>query len=254
LVRVGFVARAVTYGVIAALGLAVAVGAGGVSATPNQQGALAVIARAPLGRLALIVIAAGLLCYALWKLTQGIFGSGPEGGGGDRPHDRIANLSGGLAYLVFFAISIRVLTGTSGSGSSEPSHATAGVLAWPGGQLLVGVAGALLIAISASQIYEAIRGRFVRDSKLEQMSARERRAFLILGRVGLIARALVFVLIGYFLIRAAVGSRSANAVGIDGALARLHRQPLGPWLLGFVAAGLLTFAAFSLLEARYRRL
>jgi hypothetical protein len=34
----------------------------------------------------------------------------------------------------------------------------------------------------------------------------------------------------------------------------LHHQPFGPWALGFVAAGLLTFAAFSVLEARYRRL
>jgi hypothetical protein len=42
-------------------------------------------------------------------------------------------------------------------------------------------------------------------------------------------------------------------VGVNGALERLQHQPLGQWLLGGVAAGLLTFAVFSLLEARYRR-
>jgi hypothetical protein len=43
-------------------------------------------------------------------------------------------------------------------------------------------------------------------------------------------------------------------VGLDGALARIHHQPFGPWLLGLAAAGLLVFAVYSLFEARYRRL
>jgi hypothetical protein len=34
----------------------------------------------------------------------------------------------------------------------------------------------------------------------------------------------------------------------------LRDQTFGPWVLGLVAIGLITFAAFSLLEARYRRL
>lgn len=82
----------------------------------------------------------------------------------------------------------------------------------------------------------------------------ERLVFLVLGRVGLIARAAVFALIGYFLIRTAIEFNAANAIGVDGALAKVDHQPPGPWLLGFVAAGLLTFAVFSFLEGRHRRL
>jgi hypothetical protein len=37
-------------------------------------------------------------------------------------------------------------------------------------------------------------------------------------------------------------------------LARIHHQPLGTVLLVLTAAGLITFALFSLLEARHRRL
>ena len=86
------------------------------------------------------------------------------------------------------------------------------------------------------------------------MGAKERRLFMLLGRVGLTARAVVFAIVGYFLVRTASDYNPSSAVGIDGALARLHDEPLGPWLLGLVAAGLLTFAVFSLLEARHRRL
>ena len=254
LVRAGFVARAVTYGVIGALALAIALGAGTLGAAPNQQGALALIARAPLGRAALVVICAGLLAYALWKLTLGIWGRGPEGGGGPELRDRVANLAGGVVYLGFFAVAVRAASGSSGNPSGEPRHAAAGVLGWPGGQVIVGIAGAALIAISLYQFYDAVRGAFAQDSKLQQMSPRERRLFMVLGRLGLSARALVFALVGYFLVRTAIDFDPNSAVGVDGALARLHNEPLGPWLLGLVAVGLLVFAAFSLIEARYRRL
>jgi hypothetical protein len=254
LIRAGFVARGVTYGVIGALALAIAVGAGSMGATPNQQGALALIAGKPLGRVALVVICAGLLAYALWKLTQGVAGRGPEGGGGPGIKDRVSDLAGGVAYLVFFAVAVGVLTGSAGSSSGTPREAAAGVLGWPGGQLIVGISGAVLAAISLYQMYDGISGGFAGDSKIELMGGTGHRLFMLLGRVGLTARALVFALIGYFLVRTAVEFDPGSTVGVDGALARLHHEPLGTVLLGLVAAGLLIFAAFSMLEARYRRL
>jgi hypothetical protein len=253
-VRTGFLARAVTYGVVGGLALALAFGAGTDGTAPNQQGALALVARAPLGLVALIVIAAGLLAYAVWKFSQAVRGRGPEGGGGPSLWDRVGNFFGGAAYLVFFALAVRVLVGRAGNASTATEHAAAGVLSWPGGRWLVGTSGAILIAVSLYQIYDALSGRFAAQSKTGEMSARGRRAFMWLGRVGLTARALVFVLIGYFILRTAIGYNPRDAVGVDGALGRLHHEPLGPWLVAAVAAGVLMFAVYSAFEARYRRL
>lgn len=253
LVRVGFFSRGITYGLIGALALALALGAGTAGTAANQQGALALIARSWLGRLALVVIAAGLLAYALWKLTQGIAGSGPEGGGSPKTFDRLANISGGIAYLLFFAVAIRTLLG-GGSSGGKPEHAAAGVLGWPGGQVLVALCGAALLAVSAYQLYEALTGAFANESKTGRMRADERRTFMLIGRIGISARSLVFGLIGYFVLRAAIDFNPHNAVGVDGALARVHHEPLGPWLLGLVGVGLIVFAAFSFAEGRYRRL
>jgi hypothetical protein len=254
MVRAGFAARGITYGVVGALALVMAVGAGTAGTAPDQQGALALIARAPAGRAALAVICAGLLGYALWKLVQGFSGHGPEGGGDPELKDRVANVAGGVAYLVFFSVAVRTLTGSSGGGSSQPRHAAAGVLGWPGGPVIVGVAGLVMLAISLHQLRDAVHGGFMRDSKTEQMNPSEHRVFFALGRIGLSARSLVFAVVGYFLLRTAIEFRPSQAVGVNGALARLQNQPLGPWLLGLVASGLMIFAAYSLLEARYRRL
>jgi Domain of Unknown Function (DUF1206) len=255
LVRTGFVARAVTYGVIGGIALALAVGAGSAPAAPNQQGALALITEAPLGRVALAAVCVGLLAYALWKLGQAFLGRGPEGGGGPSALERISNAAGGIAYLLFFAVAVRILFGSSSSGSSsQPAHTTAGVLGWPGGTVIVGIGGGALIAISLYQAYDAVRGRFADDAKLGEMTDNQRRTFMMLGRVGLTARALVFAIVGYFLLRAAISYDPHDAVGVDGVLARVHHEPYGTLLLGLVAGGLLVFACYSLFEARYRRL
>lgn len=48
--------------------------------------------------------------------------------------------------------------------------------------------------------------------------------------------------------------RSKKAVGLDGALAKLGHASYGPYALGLVAAGLITFGLFSLSDARYHRI
>jgi hypothetical protein len=149
LVRTGFVARGISYGLVGALAVALAAGAGTMGTSASQQGALSLIARGWLGRIVLVVTSAGLLAYALWKLTQGILGGGPEGGGSPKVTTRAANIAGGIAYLVFFAVAVRILVGGGGGSSGGPQHEAAAVLGWPGGPVLVGLAGGALIAGSA---------------------------------------------------------------------------------------------------------
>ena len=254
LVRIGFLARGLTYAVIGALALALALGAGTAGTTPNQQGALALISRAPLGFIAVVLIVLGLLAYAVWKFIQGVRGRGPEGGGDSSGLDRIGNAAGGVAYLVFAAVAVRVLVGSGGDSSNAPKDAAAGVLGWPAGRWLVGAAGVAVIAVSVYQAYTAASGQFASDLKRGDMGREERRAFMVLGRLGLVSRALVFGVCGYFLVRTAIAFNPSSAVGVDGALARLHHQTFGPWIVGLVGVGLLVFAVYSLFEARYRRL
>lgn len=118
---------------IGVVALALALGAGSRAVSPDQQGALNLVARAPLGQLGLIAITIGLLASAMWKLGQAALGHGPDGGGGGRVKDRVANLAGGLSHLALFALSVRVVLGTGGNAARQQRSAAAGVLGWPGG-------------------------------------------------------------------------------------------------------------------------
>jgi hypothetical protein len=151
-------------------------------------------------------------------------------------------------------VAVEVLTGSGGSGSGNASKTTGGILGWPGGTVIVGIAGAVMIGIGLYQGYRGITQSFLEDSKTEEMSARMRRWIGRVGTVGHLARMVVFGLVGIFLIKAAIDYNPSSAVGLDGALAKLLHQPYGSYLLGIVAAGLIAFAVYSLSDARYRRI
>jgi hypothetical protein len=85
------------------------------------------------------------------------------------------------------------------------------------------------------------------------MSRNERQVLISAGRFGLIARGIVFSLIGLFLIQAAILSDPNHAKGFDGALLALIQQPYGPILFGIVAVGLIAFGIYSMLDALWIR-
>jgi hypothetical protein len=250
LARGGLVARGVIYAVIGLLALKLALGDGGK--TTNQKGALTTIAEQPFGKALLILTAVGLAGYATWRLVRAALGHGPEGA--DDTKERIGGLVSGLAYGALFITAVSILFGSGGGGGSRgPDKATGGVLDWPAGQALVVIAGLVLIGVGIDQGIKAVKGEFLDKSKTEEMSEGVERAFTAVGVFGHLARMVVFALIGWFLIRAAIDYDPDKAVGLDGALAALGRSSYGPALLGIVAAGLLGFAAYSIADARYRK-
>ena len=248
LARAGLVARGAIYGIIGVLALEMAFGAGGK--TTNQSGALGELAKQPGGKILLVLMAIGLFGYAFWRLLRAAVGHGPEER--DDGLERFKGLDSGIAYAGLFVTCVTILLGSSG-GSSSPDKATGGVLGWPGGQFIVAIAGLVLIGVGLYQGYEGVKKKFLEKSKTEQMSEKTEKAFTTLGIAGHLARMVVFVLIGYFLIRAAIDYNPDKAVSLDGALTALGQASYGPILLGIVAAGLIGFAGYSIADARYRR-
>jgi hypothetical protein len=250
LARAGLIARGVVFGMIGVLALKLALGSGGK--TTSQQGALATIAQQPFGLVLLVIVAIGLAGYAFWRLVSAAVG--PRDGCDDGVRERVPALASGIVYagLCFTAVKI-LLGGHATSGASNPKHATAGVLGWPGGPVLVTIAGLILIGVALYQGYEGVGRKFREEARTEQMGPGTRRAYTALGVFGFLARAVVFLLVGYGVIKAALDYDPHKAIGLDGALQQLAHNSYGPALLGIVAAGLIGFALYCVADARYRR-
>jgi hypothetical protein len=245
------VARGVVYGIVGILAVKVALGGGGK--TTDQQGALKSTAGEPFGKVLLILLAIGLFGYALWRLVRAAIGHGPETGDDDTK-DRISGVVSGIAYGALCVTAVKILIGAgSSSSSSKTENATGGVLGWPAGRYLVIAAGLVVIGVAVDQAIKGLSRKFREDSKTERMSDGMDQAFTAVGVIGYVARAVVFALIGWFVIKAAIDYDPDKAVGLDQALAKLSSSAFGPAVLGIVAAGLVAFACYSVLDARYRR-
>jgi hypothetical protein len=253
LARLGFVARGVIYVLIGVFALDVAFGRSGANA--SQAGALQAVAHQPFGEWLLIVVTVGLAAYALWRLMQALLGHGPEGGGDDSAGYRIQALVSAVIYASFTVLAIRILTSPQHkAGQQGKTHKTASdVLSLPGGQWLLGIAGAVLIAVGLYQAYKGISRKFMEDTKTAEMSQTVRIWYERIGVTGYCGRAAVFLLTGTLVIIGAVRDTAKQAKGLDGALQTLADKPYGAAALCAVAAALIAFGALSIADARYRR-
>ena len=250
--RAGLAAKGISYALVAALAIHVALG--GREATRDRSGALRAVAGEPFGRTLLIGLAVGFACYAVWRLAQALLDRDDEGSGPTGLAKRAGYVGRAAIYVALLVSTLAVLNGDDGGGgsTSEEDRATAGALNAPGGRWLVIAVGVAVGSIGAFNIYRALTQKFREKLATEEMRRAPRRLATALGVVGMSARGIVFAIAGWFLIKAALEYRASEAVGLDGALAKLAGQPHGPWLLGVVAAGLLAYGAYCLFEARYR--
>jgi hypothetical protein len=251
--RAGFAARGVIYVLIGILSLRIAFSDGG-GGQADRGGAIAEIAHKPFGNVLLWLLGAALAGMALWRLSEAAFGqAGPDG---DKPAKRAM----AAARFVFYGfVSYSVLSYAagdkgSGSGSSDKNSqdVTAKVLDWPGGQWIVGIAGAVAAGAGVWIAARALMRKFRKHLKMSGMSKKTRRAVDFLGVFGGTARGVVFAAAGAFAIAAAVQKEPGKAKGMDDTLRSFTDTPAGPWLLALIAVGLVAFGVFSWASARWR--
>jgi len=254
LARFGLGAKGFSYGLIGVLAGALAFGVGGQAA--SREGALEVLADESYGKVLLVALALGFTAYGLWRLVQAIFDRDDEGSGAKGIAKRVGYLGRAVLYGGLTWTTLQLLDGSGGGGSQtgEARNATAQVLDWPAGRWLVGLAGLILIGVGIFNGYRAFTQKFEENWKTEEMSRSERVWGARLSSLGLLARFVVFTLIGGFFVKAAYQYDAKEAIGLDGALRKVADASYGPVLLGIVAAGLLCYALFCFVEARYRRI
>jgi len=241
LTRIGFAARGLTYVIVGFLALS----AGRAADTAD---ALRTMADSMLGRIALGVVAVGLLAYGAWRIIEAGFDLEGHGRDAKGAVVRVGHGLSGILHLLLGLLALGLATGmaSQNGGGQETQAATSWVLGLPGGELLVRLIGVGLMAAGAFQIVQAIQLKFLR-----QLDARaEEQAWVKwAGRLGYLARGVVFVIIGIFFWRAGETANAQQAGGMAEALASLPG-----WSQALVAAGLILFGLFSMVQAIYRRI
>lgn len=237
LTRVGFLARGLLYILIGFLALR-------TGRTEDLTGALEYVGHGP-GKLMLMVVAAGMAAYGLWRLADLFFGI--ENGNGDSKALRKRSAAGfiGLVYFYVAYKAVRVLVAGHAGDLTPQQHADT-VLDLPGGSLVLGFAAFVLAVAGANQLRKSAQCKFL----VRLADGAGRRPWVKwFGRLGYAARGVVFLTIAFLIGRAALDGRSKEAGGMEQALDFFS----GPVLYA-VSLGLMLFGAFSIVEAWYRRI
>jgi hypothetical protein len=254
LAKLGFAARGVVYILVGWFAVDAALHGGEVA---DNQGAIGSMADGPMGPFLLAIIAAGLLGYAIWRLTEAA--ANPEQIGRDAKGSlkRIGHVVSGVAHLIlaWTATKLAFDLGSNKDGVSPGDESaqdwTALLLEQPLGRFLVGAVALGVLVAGIQQAQKAWRGDFIRDLRGDAPAP---GYVCTMGRIGYGARALVFLIIAGLFGLAAWSAHASDAGGLADALEILKAQPGGKWLLVLTGIGLGLFGAYSLVEARFRRI
>lgn len=244
LARLGYAAKGVVYLIIGVLAVE-----GGVAG--GSRSALIQINQQPFGRVLLTLVAIGLLAYAIWRFVHGITDPENEGDDAKALAKRAGYVASGVVYGALAFSAAQIAFGNGGGNGAQ--HWTAEVLDLAFGRWLVGLAGVGVILGGLHQLQQAITAKFKEDFALSEINPEQERWAVRAGRAGHAARTVVYLIIGWFLMQAALTYSSSEVGGLGEALSTLQQQPYGRWLLGAAGVGLVCYGIYCFVLARYRK-
>ena len=246
--RVGYGAKATVYGIMGILTFLAAFNMGGQKASNLQV--IEFLEKQAFGNVLLVLIGLGLLCYSAWRFIQSI--KDPENIGDDKEGKgkRVAYFISALIYLglaVFAFMQLINAGSSSGGGSGGGLTGTLGVVVFA-------IIGLGLAIASFAQFKKAKTKEFLEDFGYDSITdEKKRKTIKNTGNLGLIARGIIFGILAYIFIKAAIESNTSDMKGTTDAFSFLQESDYGSWLMGLVAAGFICYSIYVFFLARYRK-
>jgi hypothetical protein len=248
--RVGWVSRGVLYLILGALATLAAVGEGG--GLHDGKGVVRWIMGLPAGTLLVALAACGFVGYAIYSAALACFGQENADGMMAAASARLKGVAGCIVYGSLTFTSVQLLLGHQEHGDNKRVW-IASLLMQPWGRVLIGLVGVGVIGFGIYQCVYAISAKHRDEVNSQAMSANERQAFLWIGRMGLIARGLVFGVLGYFMLRAAIKvAPGSTSTSTSDALREIRDVGWAP--LAVIALGLAAYGVLQLFYAKYRKI
>ena len=255
LARFGCVAIGTVYVLIG--GVALLALSGRMIEHADEDRIIYVLMGLPGGPVAVWTIIAGAGGYVVWRAIEMVddpyqFGSDWKG----LLKRACVGLSAlGYGLLAFSAA--RIAHGFSGgvrdAAERDQQLLIAHVLLWPVGDLLVGTAGAALVAIGVMQFGLVLRRSYAAEIAIEPRSERVEGILHGLAAYGYSARGVILCVLGYFLIKTAVTGEAASAGDTDTAFDFIGGGIIGDSAFFVVALGTVAYGVFMYCCAAYYR-
>jgi hypothetical protein len=247
--QTGYIAKGVVYVLLGLLGFMAAFEIGGKGDDEaTQSGALRFVKELPAGTILLLLLTLGLLCYSIWRGIQAFYNPDHQE---KKWTKRLRYIFSGLAYLALAYTAARALFEDRSDNGDQNQKLAGELMNQPMGQVLVGLAGLILAGVGIYQVYYGFSEKYRKH--VQNLSLQSQHAALLLrsGKVGYISRGIVWLVIAYLFIRAAVHSSASEAGNTGKAFQFVESSPFGSYLLGALGLGLIAYGIFNFIRARF---
>lgn len=249
--RIGLTAKGVVYVLLGILAFMAAFGISGKSSQDtNKSGVFDFIQEQPAGTVLLWVVVLGLVCYLVWRIIQTFADTEDKGEDVKGILVRARYLFSGLIYGSLAVQAIRMLTSHKKSSGNKSQEFTQELLSKPMGQWLVGLVAAILLGVGIYQIVYGLSEKY-RKHVNKSVPVDAKPILLTAGKVGYLARGVVWLLLSYLFFQASLNASSAEAGDTSKAFSVLSSSDYGPYLLAIVGIGLVCYGLFNFIRARY---
>ncbi len=249
--RAGLIAKGIVYVILGIITFMAAFRIDGKSVgNADKDAVFSFLGESPGGRVLIAVVAAGLVCYAVWRFVQARGDAERKGTGKKGIAVRIRYFLSGLVYGSFAIQAVRILISNKNESGDSMQSAASELLTKPFGQVLVGIAALILFGIGAYQIYYGLSEKYRKhvDSVGKEQG---RKVLSFAGKIGYVARGAVWLLIGWLFIKAAINGNSKEAGDTSKAFDLLSNESYGIYILAAIALGLICYVTFHFVRARY---
>ena len=214
---------------------------------------LTFLASQPLGKLLVFLLAIALMGYVLRRLLQAILVPGYSNvSGWKRFGKRVGYMMSGLSYtgVAYTAMNIVFESGEHDDTIEDLANE---LFEQPLGEWLIFLGGIATITIGISYIFGAYTGSYISEFESADIHHRVEKWSRRIGKIGVAARGVSFVLSGALLIQAAIMGNSDLAGGLQNVFRVLATQPLGLLWLVSIGMGLIGYGLYMFVASGYRR-
>ena len=246
-VSFGLVAHGAVHLVVAWLALQLAFGD---QEQASNSGALRELAQQPLGRFLVGAVAVGMFVLVVWRLLEAVVGH-QDDEGAKRLGKGVLSVGMAVVYGTIGVSAAGIALGSGGSSSNSEETWTARLMSLPAGQALVVCLGVGIVVVGGVLVWRGWTEKFAEQLEAEGRSGKDGSAYILLGKVGHVAKGVAFGVVGALFVQAGLSHRSKEAGGLDDALQTVREQPFGPVLLCVVAAGIACYGLYAFARARH---
>lgn len=219
----------------------------------NKAGLFNEILDQPAGKIILIVVALGVFSYSIWRFIQAFLDTENKGNKLKGLAKRFTYSFSGLTYLAFSLLAAKRVLGQKESGGSNSKGFAEDILNQPAGQWLLGLVALVLAGIGVYQIWYGFSEKYCKHVDEQELDEKASHSLLRAGKIGYIARGIVWLVIAFMSLKAALHSNSSEAGDTSSAFVFVENSAYGNYLLAALGLGLICYGVMNFIRAGFEK-